>query len=618
MKLKFKRPAFKKSMIKKPKMVKGFGKGLTINLKLIMGFGLVLVIMMASSVNSLLSIKKMGEQINVYNESVLPDTENIWTIKSDLLSAQRYVARAFAEKDAVSVRKLLDNAVMDEKRALIPFEAFAANQSGGEYAAEIEKIKELLAKSASLRGVIEEGLRNPTTANVQKSYTTFVSQYLPVFDELSDVIAQITIQTQQFTEAEKEMSEKTRNMSFIMLFISSLISLILTVGVCLSIRRSITKPIKEIEGAFEEIAKGNLSTEINYESNDELGSMVNLIKESNNRQSMILRDIIEKFHKISKGDMQITVDMEYPGDYSVLKDSIGETVRNLNDTLLTINRAAEQVSLGSEQVSSGAQALAVGSTQQASSIEELSASVSMIANQAEENSHNVKIAAQYVEEAGDGISRGNEYMDSLTKAMGNISSSSSQIASITKVIEDIAFQTNILALNAAIEAARAGSAGKGFAVVADEVRNLAAKSAEAAKQTAELIERSTTDVIEGTQITEKTANVLKDAKEKAFKTNENIVKIEQASLEQAVAIDQIRQGLGQVSAVIQTNAATAQENSATSEEMSAQAISLREEVSRFKLNSEDEKSGMSSFLTNENIHTQNYSAFETAGGDGKY
>ncbi len=618
MKLKFKRPAFKKSMIKKPKMVRGFGKGLTINLKLIIGFGLVLVIMMASSVNSLLSIKKMGEQINVYNESVLPDTENIWTIKSDLLSAQRYVARAFAEKDAVSVRKLLDNAVMDEKRALIPFEAFAANQSDGEYAAEIEKIKELLAKSTSLRGVIEEGLRNPTTANVQKSYTTFVSQYLPVFDELSDVIAQITVQTQQFTEAEKEISEKTRNMSFVMLFISSLISLILTVGVCLSIRRSITKPIKEIEGAFEEIAKGNLSTEINYESNDELGSMVNLIKESNNRQSMILRDIIEKFHKISKGDMQITVDMEYPGDYSVLKDSIGETVRNLNDTLLTINRAAEQVSLGSEQVSSGAQALAVGSTQQASSIEELSASVSMIANQAEENSHNVKIAAQYVEEAGDGISRGNEYMDSLTKAMGNISSSSSQIASITKVIEDIAFQTNILALNAAIEAARAGNAGKGFAVVADEVRNLAAKSAEAAKQTAELIERSTTDVIEGTQITEKTANVLKDAKEKAFKTNENIVKIEQASLEQAVAIDQIRQGLGQVSAVIQTNAATAQENSATSEEMSAQAISLREEVSRFKLNSEDEKSGMSSFLTNENIHTQNYSAFETAGGDGKY
>lgn len=289
-------------------------------------------------------------------------------------------------------------------------------------------------------------------------------------------------------------------------------------------------------------------------------------------------DILEQ---IAQGDYSVTIPVR--SDSDVMNKALNKMIENMNKAMSAIDSAADQVSMGSDQVSCGAQVLASGSAQQAATVEELNASINEVAVQAEENMLNVKAAAEYVKQAGEGVSSSNQQMELLTESMTDIGAASSQIAGITKVIEDIAFQTNILALNAAIEAARAGAVGKGFAVVADEVRNLAGKSAEAARQTAELIEMSVRTVERGTEITSQAAELLQSVGVSAQSVTESIERVEYASAQQAGAIEQIKEGLSQVSAVVQTNAATAEENSATSEEMAAQAAMLRQEVRRFTL-----------------------------------
>ena len=359
--------------------------------------------------------------------------------------------------------------------------------------------------------------------------------------------------------------------------------------ILLSIVSRITKPIRPLTEAAAAIELGQVDSSLlenlaNIKSTDEVGLLARSIEKAVGAISRVADDVHTLSAAMEQNDLRVTIDhSRHSGIYQEVIQVVQSIMQRFNHTLHSINMAAEQVSTGAAQVSSGAQALAVGSAEQASSVEELNASVIIIAEQAEENNANVKLANSFVEEADQGVSTGNEHMRQLSGAMEEIASASAQIANITKVIEDIAFQTNILALNAAIEAARAGEAGKGFAVVADEVRTLAAKSAEAAKQTASLIHNSVETVSKGAELTAQTAEILHAVSESTRKVTESFSKIERASAEQTGAIEQVKQGLEQVSAVVQTNAATAEENSATSEEMSAQAATLQAEVSKFKL-----------------------------------
>lgn len=558
-------------------------KNISISKKLIVGFGGMIIMMLIIVGIAVFSIIQIQGNIQTYAKYTIPNSVSIGLIEKDTLSIQRYILQALTETDANTSASLMALANEDNLHRLDELDKYARNQIDNSLKENIKEMENIFSSAANARLKIAQILTNPTEENQLKAKRIFQEEYAPAMYQSEDILQQFSDLMVEKSIIQEEEAMASIKLAWILLIAGSLIAVLIAILMSLLIRKNILTPINEVVRVYGEMAKGNKQATISYEGKDEMGHMAALIQDTNAKEAVILQDIIDKFLNISQGNLQLSVDLDYPGDFSVLRDTIESTVTTLNDTMHTINTAAEQVSIGASQVSDGAQALAAGSTEQASSVQELSASIVQIAQQAQDNSVNVREANKEVALAERGAEEGNKHMAQLTEAMAGISSSSNQIANITKVIEDIAFQTNILALNAAIEAARAGNAGKGFAVVADEVRNLAAKSGEAAKQTAELIQDSVATVARGTQITAETAKALQEVATSARRVMDSMARVEQASAEQASAIEEVKQGLNQVSTVVQTNAATAEENSATSEEMSAQAATLRQEVAKFKL-----------------------------------
>lgn len=299
-----------------------------------------------------------------------------------------------------------------------------------------------------------------------------------------------------------------------------------------------------------------------------------------------VKEAAEVLAEVAQKNLKVHVAGDYNGDHAEMKNAINSTIDSLNEIMKDIGRSAEQVALGTKQVSDGSQELSQGSTEQASSVEELSAAIMQVASQTKQNALNAGQANELSATASSSAVRGNAQVKEMLRSMEDINESSNNISKIIKVIDDIAFQTNILALNAAVEAARAGVHGKGFAVVAEEVRNLAGKSAEAAKETTNMIEGSVRNVEQGTRIAKETALALEEILSNVEKASALVSDIADASNEQAAAIAQINQSIEQVSSVVQSNSATAQQSAAASEELSGQADLLKNLVEQFQLGEE--------------------------------
>ena len=333
-----------------------------------------------------------------------------------------------------------------------------------------------------------------------------------------------------------ELNAKSRNL-MLMICLGMVISLILSILVAGWFSRHITRPLVDMESNARKMAAGDLTTEMNVTSDDEIGKLA------------------MAFNYMAK---------------------------HIHELVFQIAQVSEQVASGARNISDSGNQLADGAATQAASVEQLSASIAEINNQLAMTAGNADEANRLTVDAKSMADKGNLQMNDMLVAIDDIGISSRSISNIIKVINEIAFQTNILALNAAVEAARAGQHGKGFAVVADEVRNLASRCAKAAQETTDIIEGSMANVDAGTRLARETANALKDIKDGVEKVAALVSDIAAASEKQSTALEMLNQGISQVSNVVQNNSATAEESAASSEELSSQAEMLKNTIRKFK------------------------------------
>jgi methyl-accepting chemotaxis protein len=363
-------------------------------------------------------------------------------------------------------------------------------------------------------------------------------------------------------------------------------AIIVSLIMAATISKSITVPIAYVTNILREIGtKGRTAfTDAEWAEQKEYASGQDETAECADylgRVAASLNGVAELLTRVADGDL--TVEHQAMSEDDMISKAIIHMIDSLNKLFGEIDQASEQVSLGANQISDASQSLAEGSTEQAATVEELSASIQDVAEKTKLNAKRALDASHMSETVKDNAEKGAEQMSHMTDAVTEINQASQDISKVIKVIDDIAFQTNILALNAAVEAARAGEAGKGFAVVADEVRNLASKSAAAAKETGALIENSMKKAELGSTIAANTAASLAEIVDGINKSTDLITEIAGSSEQQSIAISQINDGITQVSEVVQKNSATAEECAASAEELNAQASVLADNVAKFQL-----------------------------------
>lgn len=344
---------------------------------------------------------------------------------------------------------------------------------------------------------------------------------------------------------------------------------------------AVIEPITEATYVLKEMAAGNLRVKMEGDYRGDHGEIKNALNGTLESLLSYVDEISEVLEGLSRGNLDQIIFADYNGDFYAIKESLNGIIITLNQVMGQINHAAEEVAAGSKQVAAGSQSLSQGSTEQASSVQELSASISEVAEQAKQSAVRANQAKELAVSAREYALKGSSKMEQMQNSMSMIDESSSNITEIIKVIEDIAFQTNILALNAAVEAARAGQFGKGFAIVAEEVRGLAARSGEAAKRISDMIVASKVRVKDGVSIASDTGAFLKSIVSSIDETAVLVSDIAETSSRQATGIMMIDRGIEQVSRVTQDNSAMAEQSAAASEELSVQAQLLTEVVRSF-------------------------------------
>ena len=445
-----------------------------------------------------------------------------------------------------------------------------ANAAWEEYRAASDEILKL-----SREGKQQEASKL-MTGEVYEEYTAFAEKLTTLRDKF-----------QVELDGAKTMANVCTVIIFIVIVAAGLAIGVVTTLIGRIITNSITEPVEQIEAAVASLRKGELSNVemLTYESEDELGDTIRNLKEAMGILADYVSEISREVKAIAQGDLTRNGDdiTDFLGDFSELKASLLYILKRFNSTLTEISNLAEQVSSNASEVENASKSLADGATEQAGVIEELNATIDTVVDLAADTAKETQSASARVKASADKANEEKEKMNDLLMEMEHITEISKEIGNIITDIEDIASQTNLLSLNASIEAARAGEAGRGFAVVADQIGKLAADSAKSAVNTRDLIDKTLVEIEKGNTITRTTA----DAFNQIIADMESFAEIAQNTMEkansQAESLEQIGQGIEQLSGVVQGNAASSEENTAISINLAEGAAKMRDRVNIFKL-----------------------------------
>ena len=562
-------------------------KNLKVSMKLLVSFGITIALMVVVGVVSAVGLNQMDSNYSSCIEmhgTPLGDAaklvESLQSLRAEVREAVIFTGKKDdLQKLEANINKLksdFDSYSMSFEKSLKKTENKAkfANAKKAYEDGFIPALTDILKRAE--KGEPQEDLIK-TLNNVAKPQAKIVSDAMDeVIDSKRSTLAQANVDG-------TALSMKFITIIFVILGISALLAIFFAVYVS----KLVGAPVQELSRLIGEWSQGRLDSRLNIRGRrDEIGVMAEAADQwVDTLNDLIVNDGGKVLNAAAAKDMTKRLTGDYNGAYGLMKNNINTVVQNLDTALGQVTEAVSQVTSASGEISTGAQNLAEGANEQASSLEEVSSSLEEMSSMTKQNADNSNQAKILATEARSAANSGDSSMKKMAEAIKEIKQSSDNTAKIIKSIDDIAFQTNLLALNAAVEAARAGEAGKGFAVVAEEVRNLAMRSAEAARNTADMIEEAVKNADGGVKITEEVASALGKIVDRAQKVGDLIAEIAAASNEQAIGIEQVNTAVAQMNQVTQSNAASSEESASAAEELSSQAAELLKMVGEFSLSS---------------------------------
>lgn len=547
------------------------------------GYRKVITMMLISGLLSVVIIGVLFANMMHYVENVNVADQAVKICRINVNAAARNIREMALNEDTSSydnyeqtVKRLLSE--VDSELQILKKTEVLSDENYEEYASALSDWGEIGYS------IIEE-IKN---GNDENATDAILNNCTPALNK----VVEIAIKLDELTD--EASSETVRNMvvctvaGFVVIIVCLVFAFTLTRKTSKRVLETILEPLHAIEDVAMELTEGNLHSTLEYHSDDEIGKLAHSMRKSIRMLGTYVDDIDRSMKLFSEGNFDVHPEVEWRGDFVGILNSFMAFQASMAGTIKGIQNVSNEVSGAAEQVASSSNDLADGATNQAAVVEELTATVTGVSEQVEKNSQSAKEISVKVDELGNAISESNGKMHEMVDSMHEISEASKEIDKIITTINEIASQTNLLALNASIEAARAGEAGKGFAVVANQVNVLADQSAQAAKESATLIETSVKAVEKGMVIAGQTAAQLEEVAENSKVITTEVTNIAETLETQTTEIKQINEGIEQINDVVQTNSATSEECAAASQEMSSEAESLREMIRKFKV-AEDKK-----------------------------